>query len=156
MIPTQNRRSCKGRRYTRPAHYAHKRPGGCNHTFQKRIDALKGWDDIVVASESNEVLTGVVTDVIKGGLLVATKGMKIFVPASQATLSRNDSLDALLKKEVKFRIIDIDPKRRRAVGSIKSVLKEENDKIKEEFWKTVRSARSIPALLSLSHPMALL
>lgn len=102
---------------------------------KKRIDALKGWDDIVVASESNEVLTGVVTDVIKGGLLVATKGMKIFVPASQATLSRNDSLDALLKKEVKFRIIDIDPKRRRAVGSIKSVLKEENDKIKEEFWK---------------------
>lgn len=102
---------------------------------KKRIDALKGWDDIVAASESNEVLTGVVTDVIKGGLLVATKGMKIFVPASQATLSRNDSLDELLKKEVKFRIIDIDSKRRRAVGSIKSVLKEENDKIKEEFWK---------------------
>lgn len=102
---------------------------------KKRVDALKGWDIIVAAGESNEVLTGVVTDVIKGGVLVASNGMKIFVPASQATLTRGESLDALLKKEVSFRIIDVDQKRRRAVGSIRSVLKEENDKIKEEFWK---------------------
>ena len=102
---------------------------------KKRIDALKGWDNIVAASESNEVLSGTVTDVIKGGVLVASNGMKIFVPASQATLSRNDSLDELLRKEVNFRIIDVDQRRRRAVGSIKSVLKEENDKIREEFWK---------------------
>lgn len=103
---------------------------------KKRIDALKGWDTIVAVGESNEVLTGVVTDVIKGGVLVASNGMKIFVPASQATLTRNESLDGLLKKEVSFRIIDVDQKRRRAVGSIRSVLKEENDKIKEEFWKS--------------------
>lgn len=102
---------------------------------KKRIDALKGWDTIVEASESNEVLTGTVTDVIKGGVLVASNGMKIFVPASQATLTRSESLDGLLKKEVSFRIIDVDAKRKRAVGSIKSVLKEESDKIKEEFWK---------------------
>lgn len=102
---------------------------------KKRVDALKGWDTIVAAGESNEVLKGVVTDVIKGGVLVASNGMKIFVPASQATLTRSESLDGLLKKEVSFRIIDVDQKRRRAVGSIRSVLKEENDKIKEEFWK---------------------
>lgn len=101
---------------------------------KKRIDALKGWDTVVEASESGEILTGVVTDVIKGGLLVASSGMKIFVPASQATLRRGEALDELLKKEVNFRIIDVDQKRRRAVGSIRSVLKEESDKIKEEFW----------------------
>lgn len=102
---------------------------------KKRIDALKGWDTVVEASESEEILTGVVTDVIKGGVLVASNGMKIFVPASQATLRRGEPLEELLKKEVNFRIIDVDQKRRRAVGSIRSVLKEENDKIKEEFWK---------------------
>lgn len=103
---------------------------------KKRIDALKGWDTIVEASESNEVLSGVVTDVIKGGVLVASNGMKIFVPASQATLTRGEALEGLLKKEVSFRIIDVDAKRRRAVGSIRSVLKEESDRIKEEFWKS--------------------
>lgn len=103
---------------------------------KKRVDALKGWDTIVEASESNEVLSGVVTDVIKGGVLVASNGMKIFVPASQATLTRGEALESILKKEVNFRIIDVDAKRRRAVGSIRSVLKEENDKIKEEFWKS--------------------
>lgn len=103
---------------------------------KKRIDALKGWDTIVKAEENDEVLTGFVTEIIKGGLIVVSNGMKIFIPASQATISRNDPLEALLKKEVNFKIIDLNKNRRRAVGSIRAVLKIENEKIKEEFWKT--------------------
>ena len=102
---------------------------------KKRVDALKGWDMVVEAAENKEILTGVVTEIIKGGLLVAFEGMKLFIPASQATASRGEALESLLKKEVRFRIIDIDKRRRRAVGSIRSVLKEENAKLREEFWK---------------------
>ncbi|MEE0732670.1 MAG: bifunctional 4-hydroxy-3-methylbut-2-enyl diphosphate reductase/30S ribosomal protein S1 [Acutalibacteraceae bacterium] len=102
---------------------------------KKRVDALKGWDIVVEAAENKEILTGIVTEVIKGGLLVAFEGMKIFIPASQATASRGEALENLLKQEVRFRIIDIDKKRRRAVGSIRSVLREENAKLREEFWK---------------------
>ncbi|HHZ06069.1 MAG TPA: bifunctional 4-hydroxy-3-methylbut-2-enyl diphosphate reductase/30S ribosomal protein S1 [Clostridiales bacterium] len=103
---------------------------------KKRVDALKGWDEIVKAEEENAVLTGVVTEVIKGGVIVVSNGVRVFIPASQATASRGDALEDLLKKEVNFRIIDINKGRRRAVGSIRSVLKEQRDKIKEEFWKT--------------------
>ena len=42
----------------------------------------------------------------------------IYNNASQATATRGDSLDDLLKKEVKFRIIEVNRGRRRAVGSI--------------------------------------
>lgn len=103
---------------------------------KKRIDALKGWDTIVEAEENNQILTGFVTDVIKGGVIVISNGVKVFVPASQATASRNEPLESLLKKEVSFKIIDINKSRKRAVGSIRVVLKEEREKIKEEFWKT--------------------
>ena len=101
---------------------------------KKRVDAAKGWDTIVAAEESGEILKGVVTEVIKGGVIVVSNGVRVFVPASQATLSRNDSLDELLKKEVDFRIIEIKKGRRGAVGSIRSVLKEENAKKQEAFW----------------------
>ena len=63
---------------------------------KKRFDAKRGWNDIVEAEKSKEVLEGVVTDVIRGGVLVAcSNGVKVFVPASQATLTRTESLDEL-------------------------------------------------------------
>lgn len=103
---------------------------------KRRVDALKGWDTIVEAEENQAILTGVVTEVIKGGVICVSNGVKIFIPASQATASRGEPLEDLLKKEVRFRIIDINKGRRRAVGSIRGVLKEERAKAKEEFWQT--------------------
>lgn len=102
---------------------------------KKRVDAQKGWDVIKEALESKEVLTGVVTEINNGGVIAVTNGVKVFIPASQATASRNESTEGLLKKEVNFRIIDVNDRRRRAVGSIRSVLNEEKNKAREEFWK---------------------
>ena len=105
---------------------------------RKRYEALKGWDTIVKASEEETVLDGVVTDVIKGGVLVVTNGFKVFVPASLAALSRNEPLDELRNKPVRLRIIEINVGRKRAVGSIRSVLKEERKAQEEAFWNNVQ------------------
>lgn len=102
---------------------------------KKRVDAQKGWDVIKEALESKEILTGVVTEINNGGVIAITNGVKVFIPASQATATRGESTEALLKKEVSFRIIDVNDRRRRAVGSIRSVLNEEKNKAREEFWK---------------------
>lgn len=101
---------------------------------KRRLDAIKGWEDIVAAHEQEAVVTGVVSEVIKGGVIAVTNGVRVFIPASQATASRSDSLEDLLKKEVKFRIIEVNRNRRRAVGSIRSVLKDEKKKLAEQFW----------------------
>ncbi|MEE0929489.1 MAG: 30S ribosomal protein S1, partial [Acutalibacteraceae bacterium] len=101
---------------------------------KKRVDAQKGWDVIKEALESKEILTGVVTEINNGGVIAVTNGVKVFIPASQATASRNETTESLLKKEVSFRIIDVNDRRKRAVGSIRSVLNEEKNKAKEEFW----------------------
>ncbi|MEE1055962.1 MAG: bifunctional 4-hydroxy-3-methylbut-2-enyl diphosphate reductase/30S ribosomal protein S1 [Acutalibacteraceae bacterium] len=101
---------------------------------KKRVDAQKGWDIIKEALESKEILTGVVTEINNGGVIAVTNGVKVFIPASQATASRNETTESLLKKEVSFRIIDVNDRRKRAVGSIRSVLNEEKNKAKEEFW----------------------
>ena len=103
---------------------------------KKRLDAAKGWEDIVAAEESQEVLDGTVVEVVKGGVIAVTKGVRVFIPASQATASRSDPLEDLLKKDVKFRIIEVNRGRRRAVGSIRSVLKDERKVLQDKFWET--------------------
>lgn len=108
---------------------------------KKRLDAAKGWETVSAAEESQEVLTGVVTEVIKGGLIAVSNGVRVFIPASQATASRGDSLDELLKKEVKFRIIEVNRSRRRAVGSIRSVLKDERKVLADKFWETAEEGK---------------
>jgi (E)-4-hydroxy-3-methyl-but-2-enyl pyrophosphate reductase len=103
---------------------------------KKRFDAAKGWEEVVAAAEDNTVLEGTVTEVVKGGVIVVRKGVRIFIPASQATASRNDPLEDLLKKQVKFRIIEVNRGRKRAVGSIRSVLRDEKKALEEKFWET--------------------
>lgn len=108
---------------------------------KKRLDAAKGWETVVAAEENEAVLTGVVTEVIKGGVIAVTNGVRVFIPASQATASRSDSLEDLLKKEVQFRIIEVNRGRRRAVGSIRSVLKDARKVQAEKFWETAEEGK---------------
>lgn len=110
---------------------------------KRLIDATRGWDEIVAAKESEEILEGVVTQVIKGGILVTIKGTKVFVPASLSGLPRNQELDILKGATVKFKIIDINPSRRRAVGSIKVVTDAERKAQQDEAWAKLEEGQKI-------------
>ncbi len=103
---------------------------------KRRYDAIAGWDNIVAAKDSGEILNGFVKEIIKGGVVVYTNNVRVFIPASQATLSRNDSLEDLKGKEVSFRIIEIG-RGRRAVGSIRSVLIEEKKAKEAKVWENI-------------------
>ena len=105
---------------------------------KRRVDAQKGWEKLQEKVESQEILTSKVTEVVKGGVIVIYDGIRIFIPASQATATRGENLEDLLGKEVQFRLIEVSQhgRRRRAIGSIRSVLKEQRAAQREEFWKT--------------------
>ncbi|MBQ6708575.1 MAG: S1 RNA-binding domain-containing protein, partial [Clostridia bacterium] len=101
---------------------------------KRRFDSIGAWLKVVEAQETGEILEGVVTEVIRGGLLVTSNGARVFVPASQATVSRNVELEDLLKTKVRFKVMEINKQRRRAVGSIKTVLIEERKAASEALW----------------------
>ncbi len=101
---------------------------------KKRFDAQKSWVDIIAAEEDGRILEGTVVEVIKGGVLVVSNGVRVFIPASLATERRDEALEDLLKKTVKFRIIEVNKQRRRAVGSVRAVLKEAKKEAEEAFW----------------------
>ena len=109
---------------------------------KKRADALKSWVDIIDGKDDGRIFEGTVSEVIKGGVIVASNGSTVFIPASLATERRGDSLESLLKKPVEFRIIDVDPRRKRAVGSIRSVLAEKKQQAAEAFWSQIEEGKS--------------
>lgn len=107
-----------------------------------RCDAQKGWEDIVKAEEENAILDGKVVDVVRGGVIVATESnARVFIPASQAAATRVEDLKTLLKQQVKFRIIDMNRQRHRAVGSIRAVARELRKAQEAEFWANVEEGK---------------
>lgn len=104
---------------------------------KKRCDAQAGFELVKKAFEDGEVLTGVITNVVKGGVLVLANHTKIFVPASQVSDKRVDDLNTLLKQEVQFKILEVNEKRGRALGSIRAVLNDSKKAAEEKFWSEV-------------------
>ncbi|MGN1304071.1 MAG: bifunctional 4-hydroxy-3-methylbut-2-enyl diphosphate reductase/30S ribosomal protein S1 [Oscillospiraceae bacterium] len=111
---------------------------GIVNLSKKKVDAMVGFDKLVKAKEEDAVLEGTVTNVVKGGVIVITEGTRVFVPASQATARRDEKLETLLKKSVKFKIIEINEQKFKAVGSIRAVLNAEKDAAKAKFWENVQ------------------
>ena len=107
---------------------------------KKRLDAIAGMMKVQEAAESGEILEGNVIEAVKGGVIVSTNGVRVFVPASQASLSRVENLEELVKQHVSLKILEckeIGRGRKRIIGSMKAVLKEQRKVQEEEFWKTV-------------------
>ncbi len=106
---------------------------------KKRVDSMKGWDVFEKALENNEVLEGIVTEVIKGGVIVVCNNIKVFIPASHSGVGRGKPLENLLKTTVQFKLLEITKQqgRKRAVGSIREVLAAKNEEIKNAFWSSV-------------------
>ena len=104
---------------------------------KKRLDAIAGFETVMNAAETNEVLEGTIVEVVRGGLLATTKGVRVFIPASQSGLPREADLTQLLHKPVSFRILETNRQRRRAVGSISAVLREQRKAQAEKFWSDV-------------------
>lgn len=105
---------------------------------KRRVDAQKGWEELQEKVDSQEILTSKVIEAVKGGVIVLYNGVRVFIPASQATATRDESLENLVGQDVDFRLIEVSQhgRRRRAIGSIRSVLKEQRAAQREEFWKT--------------------
>ena len=105
---------------------------------KKKVDAALGFEKICKAKEEGEILTGVVANVVKGGVLVSSNGVKVFVPASQAAPRRDYDLNELLRQQVEFKILEINEQKQRAVGSIRAVSREKKAQAQTAFFENVK------------------
>ena len=108
---------------------------------KKRLDMVKGWEEIEAAKENETVVEGFVTEDNKGGVVVSVKGIRVFVPASQTGLPRETPMSELLKKKVRLVITEVNRARRRVVGSISKVTRAERAAAAEQVWAEIEEGK---------------
>ena len=108
---------------------------GVDTLSRLRFEAQKGMKDVSEAAENGTVMEGDVMEANKGGVVVNVKGVRVFVPRSQATMRRDEDYTKLVGQHVKLVITECAG--RKIVGSINKVTAEENKAKRDEFWKNV-------------------
>ncbi len=108
---------------------------------KRRLDSAKGWEDVEAAVESHETMEGYITEENKGGVVASVKGVRVFIPASQTGVPRGGSLSGLVKTKVRLKITEVNRARRRVVGSISAVTREERKAKAEQVWNEIEEGK---------------
>lgn len=79
---------------------------------KRKVDSQQNFRSIEAAFNEKTVLTGKITDVVKGGLSANILGCRAFVPASQISARFEQDLESFKGKEFDFNIIEFDRSKR--------------------------------------------
>ncbi len=104
---------------------------------KKRVDADNSWTVLRDAFENGEVLEGKVASVVKGGVVLVTGNNSVFVPASQTGVARGGDLSTLVGTTQRVKLIDFDTTKKKALGSIKTILAAEKKAKEDAIWATL-------------------
>ena len=114
---------------------------GVAELSKKRADADKNWQNVVNACENKTVLEGKVTEAVRGGVVILHNANRIFVPASQTGVPKDGDLSTLVGQTVSFKVIEIKAPKK-AIGSIRVVLREERRAQEADFWANIEVGKA--------------
>jgi small subunit ribosomal protein S1 len=122
---------------------------GLGHTLLSREKAkrIKMWQELETAMTSKEVVTGVVTGVVKGGLTVDIGVIKAFLPGSLVDVRPVKDFDYLQGQEIEAIVIKMDEVRNNIVISRKAVMQEVNSADREALLETLEEGKEIEGIV---------
>ncbi|MBO5348806.1 MAG: S1 RNA-binding domain-containing protein [Clostridia bacterium] len=91
---------------------------------------------------NESIFKSIVSEVNDKGLIVNFNTIKIFIPMSLSAINRNEDPHTYKGKEVKFKVIEYNPKTNRIIGSIKQLADEERKAKSDEFWNNVEIGKT--------------
>lgn len=104
---------------------------------KKRVDQLKGWETIEKAHEGHTVVEGTIVEENRGGVVATAFGVRVFIPASQTGVPKDQPMSQLVKTKQSFYITEINRQRKRVVGSIRQIQQEARKAAAEKIWSTI-------------------
>jgi 4-hydroxy-3-methylbut-2-enyl diphosphate reductase len=108
---------------------------------RKKLVAMESWNKIKAAYESGEVLEGKIIKAVKGGVIALTEGSQVFIPARQAAERFVQDLQSLVGTTVSYKIIEIDERRKRVIGSVRVLLEAARKEREDKFWADVEEGK---------------
>src|SRR5215216_3186548 len=115
---------------------------------KEKADRFKVWDEISAACERDELIEGIITTRVKGGLSVTIRGgVKAFLPGSQVDLRPVRNLDAFLGQNFKFKVIKFNKKRGNIVLSRRVLLEKERAALKESTLERLKEGQIVEGIV---------
>jgi len=92
---------------------------------KKKADFMRIWEKVIESFEKGEILSGKCVRRIKGGIVVDLGGVDAFLPGSQIDVRPIRDFDALINKEMDFKIVKVNHIRKNIVVSHRVLVEEE-------------------------------
>ena len=108
---------------------------------KKKVDAEKNFLVVEEAAGTDKILEGTVVEVVKGGVIVVTDGVRVFIPASQSGVAKGGDMAGQVGKTVNLKITEVNRARRRVIGSIRAVLSEERKANQAKLWEEIEEGK---------------
>ncbi|HEY2404694.1 MAG TPA: 30S ribosomal protein S1 [Polyangiaceae bacterium] len=111
---------------------------------KEKADKMKVWDEISAACERDEIISGTISQRVKGGLSVTIRGgVKAFLPGSQVDLRPIRNLEKLIGQTFDFKVIKFNKKRGNIVLSRRVLLETERDEMKKKTLMTLEEGMTV-------------
>jgi small subunit ribosomal protein S1 len=104
---------------------------------KKRAQYERAWGTIEQKKENDEVVSGPVIEVVKGGLIIDI-GLRGFLPASLVDLRRVRDLHPYVGRVLECKIIELDKNRNNVVLSRRAYLEETQREQRDEFLTNLK------------------
>ena len=103
---------------------------------KRKAEKIEAWLKVMNTVHENDVVTGMVTRKIKGGLLVDI-GVNVFLPASQVDIRRPADIGDYISRTIQCLVLKIDESRRNIVVSRRALIEAERAEKKAQLLGTL-------------------
>ncbi|MBI5723742.1 MAG: 30S ribosomal protein S1 [Planctomycetes bacterium] len=107
---------------------------------KRKADRIRGWERILKNNKEGDIVSGMVTRKIKGGLLVDI-GVPAFLPASQVDIRRPGDIGEFIGQSVEAKILKIDNERRNIVVSRRKLIEEKRSEAKAKVLVEIQEGQ---------------
>ena len=104
---------------------------------KRKADRIRGWEHVITHYKEGDVVKGIVTRRIKGGLLVDI-GVPVFLPASQVDIRKPGDISRFIGQEIECKILKIDTENHNIVVSRRKIIEENRQANKEKLLSEIQ------------------
>src|SRR6478672_5402021 len=104
---------------------------------KRKARKIEEWNKVMDSVKEGDVVTGIVTRKIKGGLLVDVSSVSVFLPASQVDIRRPSDIGDYVGRTIQCLVLKIDETRRNIVVSRRALIEQERAEKKKQLLETL-------------------
>jgi len=120
---------------------------GTTRLSRDKAKRLKAWHDLEASMEQGSVVSGLVTNKVKGGLTVMINGIRAFLPGSLVDIRPVKDTSPYENKQLEFKVIKLDRKRNNVVVSRRAVLEESLGEEREKLLSTLSEGAIVKGIV---------